>query len=187
MRDQCRITPTVAMPVRQESFLYRGTAPPNTKSPDMRRAFFILSVHLHLRSGTTVTTVKRGAINLRDLRDKCRRTFVAPSATPFQFRFVGSQLQMMSSLTAHGIPHEVAEQAACALIDSIIDEWGGLYVTIPKDMSWRLSMRDLQIYDEFNGRNHAFLAKKNNLTVRTIYEIIRRARRRGAPNQPTLL
>lgn len=92
----------------------------------------------------------------------------------------------VQKMADYGVDAEVSEQTACALIDTLVEEWGGQYVTIPKDMMWKLAIRDIQIYDDFNGRNHSFLAKKYDLSVRAIYDIIKRVRRRGDPNQPRL-
>ena len=45
-------------------------------------------------------------------------------------------------------------------------------------LSPRLARRDLEIYYEFNGANHARLAGKFDLTVRGIYKVIERVSRR---------
>lgn len=92
----------------------------------------------------------------------------------------------MQKMADYGVDGEVGEQAACAIIDALTEEWGGQYVTIPKDMTWKIAVRDLKVYNDFDGRNYSFLSKKYKLTVRTIYDIIKRVRRRGDPNQPTL-
>ncbi len=39
-----------------------------------------------------------------------------------------------------------------------------------------VSQRDRQIYREFNGTNHAYLAKKHDMTERQIYNIVARIR-----------
>ena len=55
----------------------------------------------------------------------------------------------------------------------ITDNWGGQLLYIPKNHMGKLSERDLNIYTQFNGKNHAALAKKFNLTVQQIYKIVK--------------
>lgn len=90
-------------------------------------------------------------------------------------------------LCDYGLNKEVADEIGCALADGLASEWGGQLINFPKDSAYLIALRDLQIYDEFNGRNHSALARKYQLTVRAIYDIIKRVRRRGDPNQPSLL
>ena len=96
------------------------------------------------------------------------------------------QAHTQQILVEHGIDEDLAEQAGCAICDRLADNWGGQGITFPKDHRFRLSKRDVEIYEEFNGRNHNELAKKYHVTTRAIYKIIRRVRDRGDPNQPRL-
>ncbi len=92
----------------------------------------------------------------------------------------------VEKLMSYKVDADVADQAACAMVDAIATDWGGLYVTIPKDTAFHVARRDVEIYNEFDGRNHAHLARKYHLTVRSIYDVIKRVRKRGDPNQPEL-
>lgn len=81
-------------------------------------------------------------------------------------------------LRDHGVDQEVADQAGAALANHLAEHWGGQIVTFPKDHFFKLAARDLQIYNEFDGRNHSILSRKYNLCTRAIYKIIERASRR---------
>lgn len=88
--------------------------------------------------------------------------------------------------TDHGVDESVADQLGCAVADHLAESWGGMNFTIPKDHSYKLSARDLEIWEQFDGRNHHTLAKRHGLTVRAIYKIIKRVRANGDPNQAGL-
>ena len=68
-------------------------------------------------------------------------------------------------VNAHAIGVQVAEY--------ITTNWGGQLIYIPKNHSGQLSVRDLEIWDKFNGRNHAQLAKAYNLTVQHVYRVVK--------------
>lgn len=69
----------------------------------------------------------------------------------------------------------------------ITDNWGGQLIYIPKNHLGQLSERDMQVYRDFDGRNHAALAKKYHLTVQQIYKIVKEVgRRERAKNQGDL-
>lgn len=89
-------------------------------------------------------------------------------------------------LIEYNVPADHAGQAGNALADALAKTWGGQIVTFPKDYFRNLHRRDLEIYEEFDGRNHGHLARKHNLTVRAIYNVIKRVRENGDPNQPQL-
>lgn len=55
----------------------------------------------------------------------------------------------------------------------ITQNWGGQIIYIPKNLLGQISERDIQIYREFNGKNHAQLSRKYNLTVQQVYRIVK--------------
>ncbi len=55
----------------------------------------------------------------------------------------------------------------------ITDDWGGQLIYIPKNMSGKLSERDINIWKDFNGKNHNELARRYDLTLQQIYKILR--------------
>lgn len=90
-------------------------------------------------------------------------------------------------LEDHGVDVALAEQCGAALADRLATHWGGQLINIPKDYRFNLANRDLLIYEEFTGNNHGELARKYGMTVRGIYKIIERARKRDLDyRQPKL-
>lgn len=66
----------------------------------------------------------------------------------------------------------------------VTNNWGGQIIYIPKNHGSQLSERDRKIWQEFNGKNHAALARKYHLTVQQVYNIIRsQGARERAKNQ----
>lgn len=55
--------------------------------------------------------------------------------------------------------------------------WGGLNIYMPKSQVLFSCEREKQIYNEFNGTNHAALAKKYGLSVQWIYKIVKRVQK----------
>lgn len=69
----------------------------------------------------------------------------------------------------------------------ITANWGGQLIYIPKNHLGQIGERDMRVYRDFNGRNHAELAKKYNLTVQQIYRIVKEVgMRERAKNQKDL-
>ena len=81
-------------------------------------------------------------------------------------------------LKQHGIDIEIADQAGCSISNHLAEHWGGQVVSIPKDYLYKLSQRDQVIYEEFTGTNHSALSRKYDVSVRAIYKIITRVRKR---------
>lgn len=103
--------------------------------------------------------------------------------------------ELLSDLSSHAsavavqmldIPKDVAEHLGLEIARKMAENWGGQHIYIPKGVSMVASQRDVLIYAEFNGRNHADLARKYHLSIIWIYKIIRTiqtreiARRQGA-------
>ncbi|NMY40903.1 Mor transcription activator family protein [Pseudomonas sp. WS 5013] len=76
-----------------------------------------------------------------------------------------------------GMGEQEAQDAGDAIADDLADNWGGQFITVPKDMKYRHAKRAQQIHDEFNGTNHAELATKHGLSVNAIYKILKRVQR----------
>lgn len=90
-------------------------------------------------------------------------------------------------LADHGIANDVAEQCGVALAEFLAEHWGGQLINFPKNFLYKLAQRDMAIYEEFTGHNHAKLASKYNMSVRGIYKLVTRAHKRiVAEKQPDL-
>ncbi|MBN3263205.1 Mor transcription activator family protein [Pectobacterium brasiliense] len=101
-----------------------------------------------------------------------------------QFRSKGPELLVELSQhvadtvkTVTELDPQTAEQVGNAVAKHMMTVWGGQNVYFPMGISWRASQRDLQIYEEFDGRNHSALAKKYNVSLQWIYKIVRTMRK----------
>ena len=81
--------------------------------------------------------------------------------------------QLLAALPAGTLEPQAAKIIGIKVTKFVTDNWGGQLIYIPKNQGGQLSQRDLQIWAEFNGANHADLAKKYNLTVQQIYRILK--------------
>jgi Mor family transcriptional regulator len=55
--------------------------------------------------------------------------------------------------------------------------WGGQNLYFPKGLSVKLGERDRQIYADFTGANHHELARKYDITLPWVYQIVKAARK----------
>ncbi len=69
-----------------------------------------------------------------------------------------------------------ARQVGVEIADRMATHWGGQNVYFPMGLSYRLSRRDREIYDEFNGTNHSDLARKYGVSLQWIYKIVKAVR-----------
>lgn len=76
----------------------------------------------------------------------------------------------LDELTANQIANEIANRLA--------DHWGGSMFYVTKHNAWQYHERDLAIWQAFNGNNHCELARRFELSVPYIYEIIARMRKK---------
>ncbi|MGO2258667.1 MAG: Mor transcription activator family protein [Hafnia alvei] len=76
-----------------------------------------------------------------------------------------------------GLDLKVAEQVGNSVATRMMLVWGGQNVYFPMGISWNASQRDLQIFSEFNGRNHSELAKKYSVSLQWIYKIVKTVRK----------
>ena len=70
-----------------------------------------------------------------------------------------------------GVTEDLADAVADQLVAWLCRAYGGERVYIPATRR-RLADRNTAILREFNGRNHAELAARYHLSVRTIYRIL---------------
>lgn len=96
-------------------------------------------------------------------------------------------VQANDILVGYNVPKEKAEHCALAIANHMANHWGGLLIYFPKDDVYRIASRDIDMYNEFNGTNHAELARKYDICQRTVYKIITKMRAlTTAKNQPDL-
>lgn len=74
------------------------------------------------------------------------------------------------------LPTAVAADLARELAEAVRLEWGGGMIYIPQGARFERQQRDATIWREFNGRNHAELARRHGLTLSCVYDILARSR-----------
>lgn len=79
-------------------------------------------------------------------------------------------------LVDHDVNATVAAALAEAVADMLADTWGGQVIAFPKDVLRRLTAKELEIYDQFDGRNTADLARSYGYTQRGMEKLIARIR-----------
>ncbi len=72
-----------------------------------------------------------------------------------------------------GLDQAQADQVAREVADRMAAHWGGQNIYFPMGLSYRLSQRDRQIYDEFTGANHSDLARKWGVSLQWVYKIVK--------------
>lgn len=80
-----------------------------------------------------------------------------------------AELVSMESAKAQHVAKEVSDRMAA--------HWGGQNIYFPMGQSIKLSRRDRQIYDDFNGSNHSDLARKYGVSLQWIYKIVKAVRK----------
>lgn len=84
--------------------------------------------------------------------------------------------QVAAKLAQLGVSKEKSAEIGVHVAEHIRTHWSGQSLYLPKGVTYDLSQRDRQIYEEFNGRNHAALARKHGVTEMRIYQIVKAAR-----------
>ncbi len=75
-----------------------------------------------------------------------------------------------------GLDKDKAEQVGREIADRMASHWGGQNIYFPMGLSYKLSQRDRQIYDDFTGANHSELARKYGVSLQWIYKIVKTVR-----------
>lgn len=84
-------------------------------------------------------------------------------------------------LTEHEIPPAVACFAANAMVDAMVEHWGGQNFTFPKDYRWNLAKLELEAYDLWaSGMTFDRLAQHFHFTDRGMRKLIGRVRQKLA-------
>jgi|SRR5690606_40480392 len=73
-----------------------------------------------------------------------------------------------------GLNDEEADTMALEIIDTLTEAWAGQQLYFGKGARMRLRQRDLAIYQDFTGDNHAELAAKYKVSKVWVYAVLRR-------------
>lgn len=71
-----------------------------------------------------------------------------------------------------GLERPKAEQLGRDLAEHIRQHWGGQPIYLTKGVRYDARRKHEQIWQEFSGDNYEALAKKFNLSVRHVYDIV---------------
>lgn len=74
------------------------------------------------------------------------------------------------------IDKDLAAHVGAELARNLAETWGGQTVYIPQGMGMYIHERDEQIFSEFNGTNHAELARKYKISMQWVYSIVKKMR-----------
>lgn len=78
----------------------------------------------------------------------------------------------------HGVDSGLAEQLGYAVADTLAKSWGGQTISFPKDLMFKLSKRDLVIFNDWcKGKTVPVLAKEHGLSVQWIYALVKRGQK----------
>lgn len=80
-------------------------------------------------------------------------------------------------MTKHRFDEDKAKQIGVELARCIAENWGGEVIYIPKALLIALSERDLAIWRDFNGNNYRDLARKYNVSMQWVYQIVKRVQK----------
>lgn len=73
---------------------------------------------------------------------------------------------------------DAAAVTASTVVDYLSTYWAGQVVSFPKDVRYKLTLKELEIYDQFTGttRSKEELARKYGMTPRGMGKLIKRIR-----------
>lgn len=83
---------------------------------------------------------------------------------------IGAQLRELD------VAEDAAEVIGSSVIDYLCNYWAGQVVTFPKDANYTLTLKELEIYDQFHGDNGDDLARRYGMTPRGMRKLIARIR-----------
>lgn len=78
-------------------------------------------------------------------------------------------------VSVSAVDKQAARITAKQVSQYLAKHWGGQLIYFPKNHYGQLSERDKAIWQKFNGKNHAELAREYDLTMQQIYKIVKAA------------
>lgn len=86
------------------------------------------------------------------------------------------QAVIARQLEEMGTAPDAASVIGSSAVDYLSTYWAGQVVTFPKDAQYKLTLKELEIYDQFNGQNKDDLARQYGMTPRGMGKLIKRIR-----------
>lgn len=90
---------------------------------------------------------------------------------------------LVRELTEFGLAEDAATLIATTTADNISDYWGGQVICFPKDVAYKLSKLELEVYDKFKGNNADALAREHNMSLRGMNKLLARVRAKIAASR----
>lgn len=81
--------------------------------------------------------------------------------------------KVAAAVAKRGLDPEAAAQVGIEVADQMRADWGGQAIYFAKGCFIDINRRDLEIWEKFNGHNHAELAKEYDLSVVHLYRRIK--------------
>lgn len=97
------------------------------------------------------------------------------------------QTYVINAMTEHGISAEHAKHAGLRVTEEVRKQFGGQMIYIPKGMDYEISTRDQEIWQKFNGKNHAALCHEFDISLQWLYKIIKYMRAEDVKRRQTSL
>ncbi|MBN2427110.1 MAG: hypothetical protein JXK94_02110 [Deltaproteobacteria bacterium] len=79
-------------------------------------------------------------------------------------------------LIKRGMDEKQAVEIGCEVAEFFRNHWGGVSIYVPKACKFEQSVRDREIFEEFNGYNKDKICRKYDISYRHFYTIINSAR-----------
>ena len=86
------------------------------------------------------------------------------------------QAVIARQLEEMGTHPDAASVIGSSAVDYLSTYWAGQVVTFPKDAQYKLTLKELEIYDQFDGRNKDDLARRYGMTPRGMGKLLKRIR-----------
>ena len=86
------------------------------------------------------------------------------------------QAVIARQLEEMGTAPDAASVIGSSAVDYLSTYWAGQVVTFPKDAQYKLTLKELEIYDQFDGRNKDDLARRYGMTPRGMGKLLNRIR-----------
>lgn len=86
------------------------------------------------------------------------------------------QAVIARQLEEMGTTSDAASVIGSSVVDYLSTYWAGQVVTFPKDAQYKLTLKELEIYDQFDGRNKDDLARRYGMTPRGMGKLLKRIR-----------
>jgi Mor family transcriptional regulator len=98
---------------------------------------------------------------------------------------IASQIKQI--LIDNNVDASLAEQTGIDVSNHLSEHWGGQVFSVPKNHLFKITERDLAIFNEANRNNMHAVARKHGISVNAVYRALKRIRRSAiSKSQPDM-